>query len=120
MAIYGLYARDISAGDLVWFTSDRPLAPGAYTFADNHNSSPAVYVAESIAGLVLMVGQIIDQAERGAQESLGSPGIPADIKRRVANGMTDKLLERLTETSSIWEPNPPWVTELRPVSQQSS
>jgi hypothetical protein len=75
---------------------------------------PDAYVAESIPALVLMVGRLIDQAEIAAQCASEKPDIPAHIKRQVASERTDNLLQRLTETSSIWDANPTWVDRLRP------
>jgi len=119
MAIYGLYIRDLAAGDLVWFRSDRPVEPGTYSLAAHQADSPEVYVAESIPALVLMVGTLIDKAELSAQRSLSAPDTPVDVQRHIANEMTDNLLRRLTETSSIWVSNPRWADDLRPVVSKS-
>jgi hypothetical protein len=54
-----------------------------------------------------------------AQTSLGGPDIPSDVRRKTANDMTDNLLRRLTDTSSIWVSNPPWADRLRRVSSKS-
>jgi len=118
MAIYGLYIHDLAAGDLVWFTSDHPLEPGTYALAAHTTGSPEVYVAESIPALVLMVGPLIDKAELSAQRSFSTPDIPSDVQRHIASEMTDNLLRRLTETSSIWVSNPRWLNDLRPVSSK--
>lgn len=115
MAIYGLYARDLAAGDLVWFTSNRPLAPGDYTLSDAPDAAPEVYVAESIPALVLHTGALIRQAESAAQRAADAPDVPAEARERVAEDMTAKLLQRLNATSDIWVTDPPWLGQLRPV-----
>ncbi len=119
MTMYGLYIRDLDEGDLVWFTTDRSLAPGAYKRGRLHGRSPDVYVAESIPALVLQVGPPIQQVEDRAQSSLSTADMPSNAQRRVETEMSDGLLQRLTETSSIWVSNPHWVDHLRPVPASS-
>ena len=116
MNLYGLYIHDLAAGDLVWFTTEKSLTPGAYLLDRGHGRSPNVYVAESIPALVLQVGPLLDQAESRAQSSLSPGDIPSGTEQRLATEMTGGLLQRLTETSSIWVPNPDWVDELHPVT----
>jgi hypothetical protein len=115
MTVYGLYVRDLDASDLVWFTIGQSLAPGHYVRGRHKTSSPDVYVAESIPALILAVGPLIEQAEKRAQSSLGAADLPRSAEERIANKMTEGLLQRLTETSSIWIADPDWVDELRPV-----
>lgn len=115
MAVYGLYARDIDAGDLVWFTALEPLQPGAYVLGHQHGPSPNVYVAESIPALILQVGPLIQHAENCAQSALSTADMPASTERRIANDMTDGLIKQLTETSSIWVADPHWVRDLSPL-----
>jgi hypothetical protein len=120
MAIYGLYARDLAAGDLVWFTSNRSLPPGAYTLSDRPDATPEVHVAESIPALVLRVGGLIQQAEQAAQRTPDAPDLPPAARERVAEARTAGLLERLHETSDIWVTDPPWLQQLRPVGAGSA
>jgi len=115
MTMYGLYIRDLDADDLVWFTTDKSLAPGGYTRGRHSAPSPDVYVAESIPALVLQVGALLQQAEDRAQSSLGPTGTPSDTERQIETEMTEGLLRRLTETSSIWVSSPKWVDDLHPV-----
>jgi hypothetical protein len=112
VTLYGLYVRDLAAGDLVWFTTDESLEPGEYVRGRHHAHSPDVYIAESIAALVLQVGPIVLHAEDQAQKSLGTSGISSGARDRIRKEMTEGLLRRLTETSSIWVVNPSWVDEL--------
>lgn len=114
MTLYGLYARDPDAGDLVWFTAADSLQPGRYILGRPHDTSPNVYVAESIPSLILQVGSVVQQAERGAQSSLGTADMTPDAQQRLADEMIEGLLRRLTETSSIWVANPPWLKDLAP------
>ena len=72
MTMYGLYIRDLAAGDLVLFTTVKSLAPGAYRLGRHHARAPDVYVAESIPALVLQVGSLLEQAEDLAQSTLRS------------------------------------------------
>lgn len=116
MPLYGLYIRDIAAGDLVWFTTQRALQAGTYTLGREQADPPDVYVAESIPALILLAGPRIDEVERRAKSTAGSPGTPADVEKRAAIEMADGLVERLTETSDIWEAEPPWLNRLRPVT----
>ena len=117
MTMYGLYVRDIAAGDLVWFTTGKPLEAGAYRRGRDRGGVPDIYLAESIPALVLQVGRIIDRSEDLAQSSLATPGTPANVKRRIESEMTGGLLQSLTETSSIWVSDPRWVDELRPMPE---
>ena len=119
MTLYGLYMHDLAAGDFVWFTTEKSLAPGAYTRGRRHARSPDVYVAESIPALVMQVEPFIQQAEDSAQSSLSTADMPSDAERRIETEMTEGLLQRLTETSSIWVSSPHWVSELRPVPDGS-
>lgn len=116
MTMYGLRIGDLASGDLVWFTTEKSLAPGAYLLNRGRGRSSKVYVAVSIPALLLEVGPLLDQAESRAQAYLGPTDTPSDVAQRMATEMTDGLLQRLTETSSIWVPNPDWLDHLRPVT----
>lgn len=113
MTLYGLYIRNLAEGDLVWFTTDKPLKAGTYNLAQADTSSPDVFIAESIPALILRVGPIIDQAQNRAQKSLSTNDIPPDTEQQIAEDMTAGLLEKLTQTSSIWDANPDWIDKLR-------
>jgi signal transduction histidine kinase len=124
IAMYGLYICDLGASDLVWFTTTKALTPGGYLLERHHLSrhfarSPNVYVAESIAALVLQVGPLLDQAESRAQSSLSAKDFSSQDRHRIADDLTEGLLQRLTETSVIWVANPSWTDSLRPVPPQS-
>ncbi len=119
MMLYGLYIRDLDAGDFVWFTTDKSLEPGAYIRGRHHAGSPDVYVAQSIAALLLQVGPFIRQAEDDAQSSLGTPDIAPSTQGHIESEMTEGLLQHLTETSPIWVSDPHWVRDLRPVAAAS-
>ncbi len=113
MALYGLYVRELSKSDLVWFKTDQSLEAGRYRIGLRHESAN-VFLAKSIPALILKVGPIIDRAEALAQSSLSPQGTPEQVERKMAADMTHGLLERLNETSSIWESNPHWLKNLRP------
>lgn len=117
MTLYGLYMRDLDTGDLVWFTTEKPLQPGAYWRGRQHAGSADVHVAESIPALVLQVGSVIQEAEDHAQSSLGTGDMPANAERRIESEMTDALLQRLTKSSNIWVSEPRWVDNLSPASE---
>jgi len=119
MTMYGLYVHDPATDDFVWFTTDKSLEPGSYILDRHHSPSPDVYVAESIPALVLRVGALLEQAEDRAQSYLSPTGTPSDVEHRITTEMTEGLLRRLTETSSIWVSSPDWVDDLRPVSAHS-
>jgi len=112
MAIYGLYVRNLASGELTWFKSNRALEAGEYSLSERPVEAPEVYIAESIPALLLRVGRIIDEAERNAQQSSDSPQLGEDVKRHVQSSLTAHLLQRLTETSSIWESDPRWLGNL--------
>ncbi|MEA3410047.1 MAG: hypothetical protein U9R74_00720 [Pseudomonadota bacterium] len=114
MTRYGLYIRDLAGGDLVWFTTEEPLDPGAYFRGRHHAGSPNVYIAESIPALVLQIGPVIQQVEDLGQASLAMPDTSANARDLIEKDMTGGLLRDLTETSSIWDSNPRWVHHLRP------
>jgi hypothetical protein len=120
MAIYGLYTRDLAAGDLVWFTSNRSLAPGAYTLSDRPDGTPEVHVAESILALVSRGGGLIQRVEQAAKRVADAPFLPAAARERVAEAMTAGLLERLHEISDIWGTDPPRLQRLRHVGAGSA
>ena len=73
-----------------------------------------MYIAESIAALILATGSVIQQTEDLAKQSIDAPGISPELKDRVEGNLTDGLISQLTETSSIWESNPHWVHSLEP------
>lgn len=116
MPLYGLYIRDLADGDLVWFTTEKSLQPGTYQRGRQRADSPNVYIAESIPGLILQVGPRIDEVERRARFAAGPAGTSAEVEARDAAELTEGLVQRLTQTSSIWEPEPSWVSRLRPFS----
>ncbi len=114
MTVYGLYLRDLDEGDLIWFTTNKDLAPGPYRCGRHKKPTPDVYIAESIPALILEVGPLVQEAELRAQSNLAPADLPHALKKRAAIRMTEGLLRRLTETSSIWLADPDWVDELRP------
>ena len=115
MTVYGLYVRDLDADDFVWFTTSNSLQPGTYILGRHQGASPNVYVADSIASLILQVGSLVQQAESRAQSYLGTADMTPGAEQRIAEEMTEGLLRRLTETSSIWVADPHWVKELSPI-----
>ncbi|MGD8589911.1 MAG: hypothetical protein PVG22_13880 [Chromatiales bacterium] len=117
MTMYGLYVRDISTGDLLWFTVDKTLAPGRYLRGRHSATSPDVYLAESIPALILEVAPLIEEAEQRYVSSIWTTDLPPHAEKRRVNNMAEGLLQRLTETSSIWVENPDWVEVLRPFSR---
>jgi hypothetical protein len=120
MTMYGLYVKDLAAGDLVWFTVDKSPVPGRYVRGRREALSPDVYVAESIPALILEVAPLIQEAEQNAVSSLWTSDLPRTAERHLRDDMTERLLQHLTETSAIWIANPAWVNELRPFIQQRS
>ena len=119
MTMYGLCIRDLDADDLVWFTTERSLEPGAYMLDRRQAPSSDVYIAESIPALVLQVCSLLEQVENQAQGALGTPDIPRTTEGRIESRMTEGLLQRLTETSAIWMSSPAWEGELRPAPDRS-
>lgn len=115
MPLYGLYIQDVAAGDLVWFTTEKSLQAGPYRLGRQRSKQPDVYIAESIPALILQVGPRIDEVEKRAQSVTGASDMPAEAQKRAAAEMTDGLIEQLTKTSSIWEPEPHWLGQLRPL-----
>lgn len=115
MPLYGLYIQDVASGDLVWFTTEKSLQPGAYRLGRKQPDAPDVYIAESIPALILQVGPRIDEVEKRAQSATSVSGMPAEAQKRAAAEMTDGLIEQLTKTSSIWESEPRWLGQLRPL-----
>jgi len=116
MSLYGLYIHDVADGDLVWFTTEKSLQPGTYRRGRRKADLPNVYVAESIPALILQVGSRIDEVEERVKLATSRPGKSAEVEKRDAAEMTDGLVQRLTQTSSIWEPEPPWLSRVRPFS----
>ena len=116
MSLFGLYVRDLDAGDLVWFITERSLSPGDYVLGRRQAGSPNVYVAESIPALILAVGPVIQRVELRAQAALSTPDMSPTTRQRIASEVTDNLLQQLTETSSIWIAEPHWVRDLVEVS----
>ena len=113
MTLFGLYVRDLSKSDWVWFSTDQSIAVGSYCLGVNRKSAN-VFVAKSIPALILQVGPIIDEAEARAQSLLSPTGTSATVEKQLAAEMTRGLMERLNETSSIWESNPKWLNRLQP------
>jgi hypothetical protein len=113
MSLYGVRIHSIEDADFEWFTTDEDLAPGRYRLR-HHRSSSDVFLAETIPGLILQAGPQLQQSEDLGRESLASPGIPEAERKSLESEYTQGLLERLTETSSIWQANPRWVHRLEP------
>ena len=113
MPLYGLHVRDVDEADFEWFWTDETLQPGSYVLGHG-SDGPNVYLSESIPGLIMMVGPIIQKAEDEGRDSLASPGIAAEDRVRLQKKHTEGLLSQLTETSSIWKTNPKWVRRLKP------
>lgn len=113
MALYGLYVRNVDEADFQWFTTEEVLAPGSYVLG-RHSAEPNVHVADSIPGLIMMVGPIIQKAEDEGRDALASPGISAEDRQRLEEKHTQGLMSQLTETSSIWESSPKWLRRLNP------
>ena len=113
MSLYGLYVRDPDEGDFEWFVTDEALPPGRYILG-HRIEVPNVYLSDSIPGLILQVGPLVQKAEDEGREALASPGISAEDRRRLEELHTEGLLRQLSETSSIWTSNPKWVHRLKP------
>jgi hypothetical protein len=95
MTMYGLYIRDLAGGDLVWFTTERSLQPGAYRRGRHHSDSSDVYIAESIPALILQVGPLLDAAQSSALSSASSPGTPERVQKQIATKITDGHRDKL-------------------------
>lgn len=113
MSLYGVYVRDPDEGDFEWFVTDEALEPGSY-FLGHESDVPNVYVSDSIPGLILEVGPLVQKAEDAGRDALASPGISEEDRLELEEAHTEGLLRQLTETSSIWKSNPSWVHRLRP------
>jgi hypothetical protein len=113
LPLYGLHVRNADEADFEWFWTDEALQPGSYVLGHG-SDGPNVYLSESIPGLILMVGPIVQRAEDEGRDSLASPGISEEDRQRLEDRHTEGLLSQLTETSSIWKTNPKWVRKLKP------
>lgn len=111
--LYGVHIRNVDEGDFEWFVTDEDLPPGDYVLG-HHSEIPDVYLSDSIPGLILRVGPLIQEAEDAGRDALASPGISAADRRKLEEVHTEGLLTQLTETSSIWKRNPRWVRRLKP------
>ena len=116
MSLYGVCIPDVGSADFEWFTTDAELPVGRY-FLKRHRSSSSVFLSETIPGLIMQAGSLLQQMEIRGQETLASPGIPAADRTRLEEEYTQGLLAQLTETSSIWRQNPRWVRKLEPVGR---
>lgn len=112
MTLYGVRVRSVRNAEFDWFTTDEPVQPGRYGSSGGHGKEQAVVLAESIPGLLLEVGPLLQQAEDHGREALASPGISEEERRKIEDRLTAGLVEQLTETSAIWQPNPSWVRHL--------
>ena len=113
MFLYGVRIRSVDDADFVWFTTDAASAPGQYVLGHGRASSQ-VFLSETIAGLVMQVAPMLIEAEDRGQESLASPGIADEDRKRLESEYLQGLLGQLTESSSIWQVNPLWVRGLKP------
>lgn len=120
MTLYGLYIRDVAAGDLVWFRTEQSLEPGSYKCGRVRSDSANVFIAESIPALILQVGPRLDEVERLAKSNSGPQATSSEAEKHAATEMTDGLVERLTETSTIWVTEPRWLSRLRPLVRTGS
>ncbi len=113
MFLYGVRIDSVDDADFVWFTTDAISEPGQYVLGP-HRSTSQVFLSDSIPGLVMQAAPVLIEAENRGRESLATPGITEEERRRLESEYTQGLLSQLTETSSIWQANPRWVGRLRP------
>lgn len=113
MSLYGVRIQSVDDADFFWFTTNADLKPGRYVLG-HHRASSRVFLSETIPGLVMQVTPVLMEAEDRGRESLASPGIKEEDRKRLEAEHTQGLLGQLTETSPIWHTNPGWVRRLRP------
>ena len=101
-----------------FFVTERPLAPGAYILGADQQTAN-VFVAESVAGLILQIEPVIERIEREGQKSLGFAAMDSDDLERLADRLADGLIRRLSEDAAIWREEPKWLDQLRPAPEGS-
>jgi hypothetical protein len=116
MQKYGAYQADQPDGVITWFRTNEEFAAGSYV--RGLGSTPNVYIAESVAALIMAVGPAIDASEQAGQAGLSVSGMDDDaVRQHMASQLTDELVAHLSnETDSIWEDNPRWLKHLKPAS----
>ena len=114
---YGFYQADPPAGDITWFRTSGGLESGAYV--RGHGSTPNVYIADSVAALLMQVTPAITAAEQAGQASLATPDMDANTRERISDELTDVLVARLSRDDGTWVDEPHWIRHLKPAGQAS-
>ena len=117
MSLYGVCIRSEDDADVEWFTTDAELQPGCYVLKHRlkqRHSPSTVFLSETIPGLIMDAGDLLQNVEHRGRETLASPRISEADRKRLEEEYTQGLLTQLTETSSIWQENPRWVRKLEP------
>lgn len=111
MAKYGAYQADAPSGELVWFQTGEAMQTGAYI--RGHGSKPNVYIADSVAALIMRIAPNIAAMEQTAQNALAPADSDQRTRQEMAATLSDELIERLSRDDSLWVENPHWICHLR-------
>lgn len=109
---YGAY-NDTREGNIIWFRTERPLATGFYHRHTRRGDPPDVYIAQAIPELIMKVHPWIHAEEAAFQREISSPALKDEDKDRIAEQLTDQLVQRLDpDDDAIWVDDPHWVKHL--------
>ena len=109
------YGAFYNRGDnsIVWFRTARLLDKGYYRRHARCAEPPDVYVAASVAELIMKTHAWIQEEEALFQRQSGRPGVNAANQKRISANMTDQLVQRLDpHDDAIWVDEPLWVKQL--------
>ncbi|MGF1610855.1 MAG: hypothetical protein ACFCUQ_15745 [Kiloniellales bacterium] len=114
--LYGALAPRDSECAIEFFVTERSLAPGAYILGADQQTAN-VFIAESVAALIMQIQPVIEWIEREGQQSLGFEAMDPEHRLRLADQLANGLVRRLSEDSAAWQEEPDWLDRLRPAPE---
>lgn len=112
---YGALTPRDDDSAIEFFVTERSLAPGAYVLGAQQQT-PNVFIADSVAALIMQIAPTIERVEREGQKALGFSAMGREDRVRLADQLADSLIRRLSEDSAAWQEEPAWLDRLRPAS----
>lgn len=111
MIRYGALLPTGDDREIRFFRTSREIDSGAYAGREGER----VRIAESSAALLMAIYPEIERMQRRGQDDLRSPGLEPEAGDRIAERLTDELARRLAEDDGMWEDEPPWLDDIRPL-----
>ena len=112
MIRYGALLPSGDDREIRFFRTSREIEAGTYAGREGER----IQIAEISAALLMAIYPDIERMQRRGQDDLRSPGLEAEAGDRMAQRLTDELARRLAEDDGVWEDEPSWLDDVRPLS----